>query len=104
VLFKKITSKNYSENFIIEWREFLLENNFYVKLNDWFEKLGIENKQGTINVRDCNEINRILSFKTYESEYKIMIIWMVEKLYHSAAPKILKILEKPPEKTLFILQ
>ncbi len=100
---KKITKNNFSENFLTEWREFLIENNYIVTLNQWFEKLGVENKQGTINVRDCNEINRILSFKTYEAEYKVMIIWMVEKLYHSAAPKILKILEEPPEKTLFIL-
>ena len=100
---KKVTAKSYSENFITEWREFLIENNYYVSLNNWFEKLGVENKQGNINVRDCNEINRILSFKTYESEYKVMIIWMVEKLNHAAAPKILKILEEPPEKTLFLL-
>lgn len=100
---KKVSKNNFSDNFLVEWRAFLLEKNYYVNLNEWFEKLGIENKQGTINVRDCNEINRILSFKTYESEYKIMIIWMVEKLYHSAAPKILKILEEPPEKTLFLL-
>lgn len=100
---KKVTKNNLSENFLTEWREFLLENNYFVSLNQWFEKLGVENKQGSINVRDCNEINRILSFKTYEAEYKVMIIWMVEKLYHSAAPKILKILEEPPEKTLFIL-
>lgn len=100
---KKVTKNNLSENFLTEWREFLIENNYFVSLNQWFEKLGVENKQGSINVRDCNEINRILSFKTYEAEYKVMIIWMVEKLYHSAAPKILKILEEPPEKTLFIL-
>ena len=100
---KKVSKNNFSDNFLTEWREFLIEKNYYVSLNEWFEKLGIENKQGSINVRDCNEINRILSFKTYESEYKIMIIWMVEKLYHSAAPKILKILEEPPEKTLFLL-
>jgi DNA polymerase-3 subunit delta' len=100
---KKVTKNNLSENFLAEWREFLIENNYFVSLNQWFEKLGVENKQGSINVRDCNEINRILSFKTYEAEYKVMIIWMVEKLYHSAAPKILKILEEPPEKTLFIL-
>ncbi|NVN93892.1 MAG: hypothetical protein HXX18_01275 [Bacteroidetes bacterium] len=100
---KKITKNNFSDNFLSEWREFLIEKSYYVSLNEWFEKLGIENKQGSINVRDCNEINRILSFKTYESEYKIMIIWMVEKLYHSAAPKILKILEEPPENTLFLL-
>ncbi len=100
---KKVTKNNFSDNFLVEWREFLIEKNYYVNLNERFEKLGIENKQGTINVRDCNEINRILSFKTYESEYKVVIMWMVEKLYHSAAPKILKILEEPPEKTLFLL-
>lgn len=100
---KKVTKANFSENFLTEWREFLIENDYLVSLNQWFEKLGVDNKQGSINVRDCNEINRILSFKTYEAEYKVMIIWMVEKLYHSAAPKILKILEEPPEKTLFIL-
>jgi DNA polymerase-3 subunit delta' len=100
---KKVPKNNFSDNFLAEWREFLIEKSFYVNQNQWFEKLGIENKQGAINVRDCNEINRILSFKTYESEYKIMIIWMVEKLNHAAAPKILKILEEPPEKTLFLL-
>jgi DNA polymerase-3 subunit delta' len=49
------------------------------------------------------EIITTLSYKSYESEYKVMIIWMVEKLFYSAAPKLLKILEEPPEKTLFIL-
>ena len=102
-LTKKISKNNYSENFMNEWREFLIENHYYVSLNKWYEKLDVENKQGVINVRDCNEINRILSFKTYESDYKIMIIWMVEKLYHAAAPKILKILEEPPDKTIFLL-
>jgi DNA polymerase-3 subunit delta' len=63
----------------------------------------MENKQGIINADDCNEIIHTLSYKSYESEYKVMILWMVEKLYYAAAPKILKILEEPPEKTLFIL-
>ena len=67
------------------------------------EKIDIEKKQGIINADDCNNIIKTLSYKSFESEYKIMIIWMVEKLFHSAAPKILKILEEPPEKTLFIL-
>jgi DNA polymerase-3 subunit delta' len=65
--------------------------------------MGIENKQGIINAEDCNEIIHTLSYKSYESEYKVMILWMVEKLYYAAAPKILKILEEPPDKTLFIL-
>jgi DNA polymerase-3 subunit delta' len=100
---KRITSKPQSKHFLEEWRLFLLEHNFECELQAWYEAIGIENKQGIINAHDCNEIITTLSYKSYESDYKVMIIWMVEKLYYSAAPKILKILEEPPEKTLFIL-
>jgi DNA polymerase-3 subunit delta' len=100
---KRITKKPQSKYFIEDWRKFLLENNFNSGLQSWYECIGIENKQGIINADDCNEIITTLSYKSYESDYKVMIIWMVEKLYYSAAPKILKILEEPPEKTLFIL-
>ena len=100
---KKIASKPQSKHFLEEWRAFLLENNYEAGLQNWYEAIGIENKQGIINAYDCNEIITTLSYKSYESDYKVMIIWMVEKLYYAAAPKILKILEEPPEKTLFIL-
>lgn len=100
---KKVTSKPSSKQFLPEFRNFLLETNFSGSLNQWYETLGIENKQGTINVRDAEEIIHTLSYKSYESEYKIVIIWMVEKLYHAIASKLLKILEEPPEKTLFLL-
>ncbi len=100
---KRVTSKPQSKHFIEEWRIFLLENNFESGLQSWYEAIGIENKQGIINAVDCNEIITTLSYKSYESDYKVMVIWMVEKLYYAAAPKILKILEEPPEKTLFIL-
>jgi DNA polymerase III subunit delta' len=92
-----------SRDFLKSWRQSLLENDFRLTLFDWYEAIGIEKKQGIINADDCSEILRTLSYKSYESEYKVMILWMVEKLYHSAAPKILKILEEPPDKTLFIL-
>jgi DNA polymerase-3 subunit delta' len=100
---KKVTGKPRSIDFITEWREFLLGNEFHVSLPEWYEFIGIENKQGIISAADCNEIIHTLSYKSYESEYKVMIVWMAEKLFYSAAPKILKILEEPPEKTLFIL-
>ncbi len=100
---KKVTSKAQSKHFMDEWRHFLLDNNFAAGLQSWYEAIGIENKQGLINALDCNEIITTLSYKSYESDYKVMIIWMVEKLFYAAAPKILKILEEPPEKTLFIL-
>ena len=100
---KDVKSKPKSIDFIKTWREMLLKNDYYISLNDWYDTIGVENKQGIINAEDCDEIVRKLSLKSYESEYKIIILWMVEKLYHAAAPKILKILEEPPEKTLFIL-
>lgn len=100
---KDVKTKPRSIDFIKTWREMLLKNDYYLSLNDWYDAIGVENKQGIINAEDCDEIVRKLSLKSYESEYKIIILWMVEKLYHAAAPKILKILEEPPEKTLFIL-
>lgn len=100
---KRVTKKPQSKLFAQEWRKFFLQRPFPVNLQDWYDFIGIENKQGIINAEDCNEIISTLSYKSYESEYKVMIIWMVEKLFHSAAPKILKILEEPPEKTLFLL-
>ncbi len=100
---KKITRKPKSNDFLEDWRSFLTENDYHVNLHEWYEFIGMENKQGIINADDCNEIIHTLSYKSYESEYKVMILWMVEKLYYAAAPKILKILEEPPEKTLFIL-
>jgi DNA polymerase-3 subunit delta' len=95
--------KPISLDFIAKWRELLIETKCYIDLPSWYEKVGIERKQAIINTRDCSEILRTLSYKSYEAEYKVMIIWMVEKLFHAAAPKILKILEEPPDKTLFIL-
>ncbi len=100
---KKVSSKPSSKQYIEAWRKFLLTNDYQVSLPEWYDFIGIENKQGTIYTDDANEINRILSYKSYESEYKVVIIWMIEKLYHQTAPKLLKILEEPPDKTLFIL-
>jgi DNA polymerase-3 subunit delta' len=100
---RRVPSKPKSIDFITEWREFLIQNDYHVSVQEWYEWIGIENKQGIISAADCNDIIHTLSYKSYESEYKVMIIWMVEKLFYAAAPKILKILEEPPEKTLFIL-
>ncbi|MCK9219227.1 MAG: DNA polymerase III subunit delta [Bacteroidales bacterium] len=100
---KRVKTKPQSKHFIEEWRKFLLGNKYQVGLQGWYEAIEIENKQGIINAEDCNEIITTLSYKSYEADYKVMILWMVEKLYYAAAPKILKILEEPPEKTLFLL-
>jgi DNA polymerase-3 subunit delta' len=100
---KKVKKDAESRLYMEEWRQFVLEKKAYTGLNEWFEFIGVENKQGTIYVRDANEIIRKLNFKAYEAEYKVMIIWMAEKINLQAANKLLKLLEEPPDKTLFIL-
>ncbi|MDD5506937.1 MAG: DNA polymerase III subunit delta [Bacteroidales bacterium] len=100
---KKVPKNPLTREFLSDWRELLITRGCFVALDDWYQKIDLENKQAIINADDCNEIIKTLNYKAYEAEYKVMIIWMVEKLYHAAAPKILKILEEPPDKTLFIL-
>lgn len=100
---KEVDKNPMSRDFLKIWRQTLLDNDFRLSLNDWYAAAGYEKKQGIINADDCSEILRTLSYKSYESEFKVMIIWMADRLFHAAAPKILKILEEPPEKSLFIL-
>ena len=91
-----------SVNFITQWREAILENP-YMDLQQWYEWLGMENKQGFISVDESADIIRSLSLKAFESEYKFVLIWMPEKMRTDAANKLLKMIEEPPQKTLFIL-
>lgn len=91
-----------SDDFIFKWREMLLENP-YPTLFQWYERIGIENKQGIINQRESSEIIRKLNLKTFESEHKIMIIWIPEKMNLTCANKLLKIIEEPFGNTIFLL-
>jgi DNA polymerase III subunit delta' len=91
-----------SIDFIVNWREFVTQNP-YGGLFDWYAVLGVQNKQGEIRVDDAQEILKSLSLKAYEGGYKIMIVWMADKLNIAASNKLLKLLEEPPEKTIFIL-
>lgn len=97
-----VKSKPKSADFVVEWREFLNENP-YGSLADWYKVLGVQNKQGEIRVDDAHEIIKQLSLKSLEGGYKIMIIWMAEKLNIAASNKLLKMLEEPTDKTVFIL-
>ncbi len=94
--------KPVSDNYIAEWRNFIL-NNDKLQLDIWLELMGNENSQAGIFAQESNEIIRKLSLKTFESEYKIMIIWLPEKMNPSSANKLLKMIEEPPLKTLFLL-
>ncbi|MEO5643376.1 MAG: DNA polymerase III subunit delta [Bacteroidia bacterium] len=91
-----------SDSFIAEWRDTFLDNPYF-SIDEWTEKIEAENKQLIIPEKESVEILRKLNLTTFEAEYKIMIIWMPEKMNLTSANKLLKILEEPPEKTLFLL-
>ncbi|WP_410879175.1 ATP-binding protein [Myroides sp. DW712] len=91
-----------SDKFAEQWRTFLKANP-YGSLMDWYNHIDIQNKQGQIGVDEAGEILKKLALKSYEGGYKIMIIWMADKLNTEASNKILKILEEPPAKTIFLL-
>lgn len=97
-------SKRYlSDDFLTEWRTFLPQNP-YGNLNDWAKSFGLaDNKQCNIPVDEGRKIISKLTLSSFEGRYKILIIWLVELMNISAANAILKILEEPPEKTVFIL-
>ena len=99
---KSVKKDPVSDDYIEQWREIILENP-YINQNRWYEIIDVENKQGIISKNESYEILRKLNLKTFESEYKIMIIWLPEKMNAFAANKLLKLIEEPPEKTLFLL-
>lgn len=98
----EVKTKPKSIDFITEWRQFLSEN-LYGSLFEWYQMLGVKNKQGEIRVDDAQEILKSLALKSYEGGYKVMIIWMADKLNTAASNKLLKLLEEPTDKTVFIL-
>ncbi|MBU2915449.1 ATP-binding protein [Reichenbachiella agariperforans] len=100
---KSVTGKNVvSSSYLKEWRSYLT-NNKYGSLEDWSGHYGAENKNANISKEESRNIIKSLSLKSFEAEYKILIIWLPENMHVSAANGILKILEEPPEKTLFLL-
>ena len=100
VITKKSGEKPISTDFISEWREFVLLNP-YGNVYDWLQFIKAENKQGNITANECNDIIRKLNLKSFESEYKILIMWMPEFL-GKEGNKLLKLVEEPPPNTLFI--
>jgi DNA polymerase-3 subunit delta' len=84
------------------WRSFLIEQPFG-NLDNWISFYGGEDKQALISREESREIVRALSLKPFESENKVMIIWLPELMHPSAANGILKILEEPPARTFFLL-
>jgi DNA polymerase-3 subunit delta' len=92
----------FCDDFLPEWRLFVKETP-YGRLSDWLERIAAENAQGLIYAREGDEILKKINLRAYESDYKVMIIWLPEKMHEATANKLLKLLEEPPEKTVFLL-
>ena len=92
-----------SSQFLNEFRDFVLKNDFHVDINGWLNVLEGENKQASINIRDCSDILRHNSMRSHQDGYKVYILWCVDRLYHAAAPRLLKTLEEPEPNSVFIL-
>jgi len=101
VIPKKSGDKPVSTDYIQEWRDFI-QTYPYGNVYDWLQLIGAENKQGNITAHECNDIIRKLNLKSFESEYKILVLWMPEYLGNEGN-KLLKLIEEPPPNTLFIL-
>jgi DNA polymerase-3 subunit delta' len=101
VIPKKPGDKPVSADYGVEWREFVAQYP-YGNAYDWLQFIGAENKQGNITAQECNDIIHKLSLKSFESGYKILIMWMPEYLGNEGN-KLLKLIEEPPADTLFLL-
>jgi DNA polymerase-3 subunit delta' len=99
--FPTIGTNAVSTDFLKEWREFLHETP-YADANVWLQRLGAENKQGNINKEECNAILKKLSLKIFEGRYKILLMWLPEYL-GKEGNRLLKLIEEPPEQTIFLL-
>ncbi|MEX0315944.1 MAG: ATP-binding protein [Allomuricauda sp.] len=98
----KVKSHAVSDHYLEDWRQFVNEQP-YGNLFDWYRLIGIEKKQGQIGVDEAQDVVKKLSLKSYEGGYKILIIWMAEKMNTAASNKLLKLIEEPPEKTVLLL-
>lgn len=99
---KKKNKETTSDDYLAEWRE-LMKENPYFNLRTWVDRMGAENQQAQIFVKESDEIIRKLSLKSNQGGYKIMIIWLPEKMNVECSNKLLKLLEEPPAQTIFLL-
>ena len=97
-----IKGKNSSELLLPEWRKFLT-NSPYRTLTDWLGATDGDAKQAAISAEEARNMLQRLSLKAYEGAYKVMLVWLPERMNSTAANALLKVLEEPPEKTLFLL-
>lgn len=99
---KSVSKDVLSQKFLTDWRTFVTVNP-YQGLNEWMQYIGAENKQGNISKEESRQLVKLVSLKAFEGDYKIVLIWLPELMHPFAANALLKLLEEPPAKTLFLL-
>lgn len=99
---KTAKKKEICDDYITEWRDFVKQNPYF-NLSQWMSFIEADNSQGLIYAKESEEIIRKLSLKIYEAKYRVMVIWLPEKMHESCANKLLKIIEEPFDNTVFLL-
>ncbi|MDA3904974.1 MAG: DNA polymerase III subunit delta [Bacteroidales bacterium] len=99
----RVSKDPVSGDFLIDWKNYIEEVKGYPDLFQWYQQIGIENKQGFISKEEARKIVHQLQYKSVEAEYKVLIVWMVEKMNEVASNALLKLIEEPPDNTLIFL-
>lgn len=99
----KVKKDPISLDFLVDWKSYIDEVQGYPDLFQWYQRIGIENKQGFISREEARKIAHQLQYKAVEAEYKVLIVWNVEKMNEVASNALLKLIEEPPDNTLIFL-
>lgn len=102
IIAKKDKKKEVCDDYLTEWRSFL-QDRFYFDLDSWMDYIGAGNSQPLIYSKESDEITRKLSFRIYEANYRILMVWLPEKFHPVCANKLLKIIEEPPQQTVILM-
>ena len=94
--------KPVSDDFVRQWRQMLSEGPYF-SMNRWMEMMGAENQQAIITAGESDGLTRKLSLKSSQGGYKVSVIWLPERMNQECANKMLKLIEEPPSRTVFIM-
>jgi DNA polymerase-3 subunit delta' len=106
VVSNKSAKKELCDDYLPEWREFLknqMAHRTYFNIDTWLIRVGAENKQAVIYAAESDKIIRKMNLRIYEADYRILFVWMPERMNIACANKLLKIIEEPPANTAILM-
>ena len=102
IVAKKEKKKEVCDDYLTEWRGFLKERPYF-NIDGWLDYIDAGNSQAIIYSKESDEIIRKLNLKIYEASYRILLVWLPEKLHPTCANKLLKVIEEPPLNTVILM-